>query len=212
MVRAWVYKILRPLALRALDYLPLQDPWEQWSQRIPHWAYSRSGSLHEFGWYFEAESAVRVTSIDEICAWLLDCEFVSDQELFGRLDHWQHPCDFEKLRKGDCDDHALWAWRKLIELGYNAELVVGRRLEANGQWEGHAWVHYVINDEQMVLEAAEKNPSRMLRPIAEAKSLLRPHFAVRGDLRQTAFEGFMHSMREDARRAREQRKGAAPVA
>jgi hypothetical protein len=212
MVRAWLYRLLRPLFVRALDYVPLKDSWEQWSQRIPPWAYSRGGSLHEFSWYFQAESAVRVTSIEDICAWLLACEFVSDQELFGQKDFWQHPCEFEKLRKGDCDDHALWAWRKLSELGYITELVVGRRLEASGEWDGHAWVQCSPTGEQMVLEAAEKDPARMLRPLTEVKRVLRPHFAVRSDLHQTAFEGYMHSVREDARRARGRRKGVAQVA
>jgi hypothetical protein len=92
------------------------------------------------------------------------------------------------------------------------ELVVGRRLEATGQWEGHAWVHFVRGGEDMVLEAAEKDPARMLRPLAEIKSRLRLHFAIRGDLRQTAFEGFMHSIREDAKRVRDQRKAVAQVA
>ncbi len=71
MVRAWLYRILRPLAVRALDYVPLKDPWDQWSQRVPHWLYSRGGSLHDFRWYFESKSVVTVAFIDDVCAWLL---------------------------------------------------------------------------------------------------------------------------------------------
>ncbi len=33
---------------------------------------------------------------------------------------------FRGKRRGDCKDHALWAWRKLNELGIAAELVCGQ--------------------------------------------------------------------------------------
>jgi hypothetical protein len=45
--------------------------------------------------------------------------------LFGEADFWQHPSTFERLRTGDCEDFAVWAWRKLIELGYDVDLVAG---------------------------------------------------------------------------------------
>src|SRR5690348_3236184 len=47
-----------------------------------------------------------------------DCEYVRDP--VHERDFWQHPKTFEQLRKGDCEDHALWAWRKLTELGISA--------------------------------------------------------------------------------------------
>src|SRR5205085_1473130 len=68
-----------------------------------------------FAWYFEGQSAVTVGSVDDVCEWLLECEYVHDPELFHEPDFWQHPRTFERLRKGDCEDHALWAWRKLVE-------------------------------------------------------------------------------------------------
>jgi hypothetical protein len=48
---------------------------------------------------------------------------VSDQELLGKLDYWQPPEDFEKRKKGDCEDFALWTWRQLLDMGYGAPLV-----------------------------------------------------------------------------------------
>jgi hypothetical protein len=36
------------------------------------------------------------------------------------------PEDFEKSRKGDCDDFAMYAWRQLLKMGYNARFVGGR--------------------------------------------------------------------------------------
>ena len=43
-------------------------------------------------------------------AWLLGCVYARDRDLFRNPDYWQHPCNFEGLRKGDCEDFALWAW------------------------------------------------------------------------------------------------------
>jgi hypothetical protein len=45
---------------------------------------------------------------------LVGCTYVSDTELFGKRDYWQPPEDFEKRRKGDCEDFALWTWRQLL--------------------------------------------------------------------------------------------------
>ncbi len=207
MIRTALYRFLRSIFVRLLEFVPLDDPWERWNQRIPHWAYSRMGSRNEFHWYFEGESTVQVSSIAEVCAWLQTCAYVSDQELFGQTDFWQHPTDFERLRRGDCDDHALWAWRKLTELGLAAELVVGRRRGPTGAWAGHAWVQYHVDGVEYVLETAEKDEAVMIQPLSSVRHLLRPHFAVRGDLTQAAFEGFMHSMRDDGRQERQAKRG-----
>jgi len=68
------------------------------------------------------QSTVCVNDIAAICEWLADCEYVRDP--VHERDFWQHPKTFEQLRKGDCEDHALWAWRKLTELGIPAEFYV----------------------------------------------------------------------------------------
>ena len=81
------------------------------------------GSRQPFADYFAGESCVHVRSIDDIVAFLQTCEYVSDIELFHKPDFWQHPRDFEKLRRGDCADFALWAWRKLAELGIAHEVI-----------------------------------------------------------------------------------------
>ena len=36
-------------------------------------------------------------------------ELAKDQDLFGHVDYWQSPADFWELRKGDCEDYALFA-------------------------------------------------------------------------------------------------------
>src|SRR6185436_7297823 len=84
------------------------------------------GSRREFAQYFQGESHVRVESIDEIVEWLLNCQYMTDAILFNERDFWQHPNTFEQLRRGDCEDFALWAWRKLADIGIDAEFCVGR--------------------------------------------------------------------------------------
>ncbi len=87
--------------------------------------------------------------MEEIRAFLRTCRYVSDREQFGVRDHWAPPEQFEKTRRGDCDDFALWTWRQLLGLGYNARFVGGR----SGRYgEGHAWVTFRDGDRVFVVE------------------------------------------------------------
>ena len=87
--------------------------------------------------------------ISEIRAFLLTCRYVSDQEQFGVSDHWMTPSEFEQVRKGDCDDFALWTWRQLLGLGYDARFVVGY----TGRYgEGHAWVTLRSGERTLLVE------------------------------------------------------------
>jgi hypothetical protein len=87
--------------------------------------------------------------LDEIRAFLSTCRYVSDQEQFGVKDHWMAPQDFEQSRRGDCDDFALWTWRQLLELGYNARFVVG---QAGRYGAGHAWVTFRNREKTFLVE------------------------------------------------------------
>jgi hypothetical protein len=110
-----------------------------------------AGSRRPFADYLNGESRVTVQSVADICRWLQQCEYVRDADLFNQKDVWQHPGEFEARQKGDCEDHALWAWRKLKELNISAEFVVGR-LEWGDEAIGagaHAWVTYVENGRRL---------------------------------------------------------------
>jgi hypothetical protein len=88
--------------------------------------------------------------MEEIRAFLSTCRYVSDQEQFGVRDHWMPPEEFEKTRRGDCDDFALWTWRQLLGLGYSARFVTG---SAGRYGEGHAWVSFRIQDKVFIVES-----------------------------------------------------------
>jgi hypothetical protein len=147
-------------------------------------------SRAQFAQYFEGESTVRVRSLDDIVAWLLDCEYVTDAELFHEPDLWQHPSAFEQLRRGDCEDFALWAWRKLAEIGIDAEFYVGRVCcgDASADWQ-HAWVVYRVNGTDYFFEPAARSRAQMIRLLADVMDDYVPHFAVDRRLRTSAFVG-----------------------
>lgn len=62
-----------------------------------------------------------------------------------------HPTDFEQKRAGDCEDHALWAWRVLHELGHDVRLMLGQQ----GR-EGHAWVQLYDEASSRIMETTAK--------------------------------------------------------
>src|SRR5207253_2493195 len=113
---------------------------------------------------------------------------VSDVELFAEADFWQHPADFERLRRGDCEDFALWAWRKLAEIGIDAEFYVGRIVTDDEEVvRHHAWVVYRDGGTEYLLEPAAHDAQRMRRPLADVMDEYVPHFAVNHRLATCAF-------------------------
>jgi hypothetical protein len=156
--------------------------------RVPPRAFG-SGSNQPFAQYFEGESSVRVGSLDDIVAWLQTCEYVTDDELFHERDVWQHPGAFEKRRRGDCEDFALWAWRKLADVGIDADFCVGRVICDEGPERQHAWVVFRADETTFLFEPAARIRSKMIRPLSEAMGRYVPHFAVNHRFDTTAFAG-----------------------
>ena len=137
-----------------------QSPWKRLSLPVPIGAFG-PGSRREFAHYFEGESRVRVESIDEIVEWLLTCQYMTDAIQFKQRDLWQHPVTFEQLRCGDCEDFALWAWRKLADIGIDAEFYVGRVVvdDEPGVDRQHAWVVFRVDGVPFLFEPAARQTS-----------------------------------------------------
>lgn len=112
------------------------------------------------GTYFTSPFTVRCVSIEEMRQFLRKCTFASDKDQFGVGDYWMPPAEFEKRRRGDCDDFALWAWRQMLGLGYRARFVIGRAGLRRG---GHAWVTFEENGSHYLLEPTAANQSRLAR-------------------------------------------------
>jgi hypothetical protein len=94
------------------------------------------------------------------------------------------------VRRGDCEDFALWTWRKLGEIGIEAEFYVGRVCCGDPALDRqHAWVVYRVGRDDFLFEPAAVSRERMIRPLAEARDEYVPHFAVNRRLGTVAFAG-----------------------
>jgi len=150
------------------------------------------GARHGFDWVFEGESAVTVPDIDSLLDWLAECHYEADASLFRESDYWQHPHTFEELRRGDCEDFALWAWRKLVELGVDADLVIGRRVPPGSENSRHAWIVFRDGDDEFVLEPIVRERSTAVRAVSSVRGEYIPEFGVGRDRRRFFFAGYAY--------------------
>lgn len=87
--------------------------------------------------------------MEDVRKFLLGCKVASDKEQFGKEEYWLPPEEFEKTKRGDCEDFALWTWRQLVAMGYDARFVAGR----SGRYgAGHAWVEFFQDGDCYLLE------------------------------------------------------------
>ncbi len=154
--------------------LPLT--YEREATKVHHTQFG-AGSRRPFTEYLNGESRVTVHSIEDICRWLQQCEYMRDADLFNQRDVWQHPGEFEALQKGDCEDHALWAWRKLKELNIPAEFVVGRTQWGENLNGVHAWVSYQENGRTYILETTHKKRN-LIYPLEAIQERYHPWYSV----------------------------------
>lgn len=147
------------------------DPWERLAIRVAAPAFGLA-SKRQFLDYLDGPSRVSIASLEDLCDWLRECEALDDQTLFFQADFWQHPVTFEHLRKGDCEDHALWAWRQLHRLGFPALFMAGL-------WEdtAHAWVTFQDGDVPVLLESTAKT-GPLLHPLPSVRDRYCPALAV----------------------------------
>lgn len=186
----WLQRYLsRPLAERLLRTLPACDPWQRYPATVPLSRYGQ-GAQRAFRWYFEGESRVPVQNIEEVLDWLLGCDYARDPDLFLEDDLWQHPCHFETLRKGDCEDFSLWGWRKLVRLGYTAEFVAGRCTTPGCAPAGHTWIIFPEDDELFLFDPVMRSRAEMIRPLAEVQHEYVPEVSVDGQFVHYVYAGY----------------------
>ena len=174
-----------------LRLFPVRDPWQRLPYEAPLAMYGE-GARNGFDWVFEGESAIAVRSLDDVLDWLAGCRYESDTSLFRESDYWQHPHTFEQLRRGDCEDFALWAWRKLVELGIDADLVVGRRVPPTSENSRHAWILFRDGQDEYVFEPIVNDRSMAVRHVSTVREAYIPEFGVARDRRRFAFAGYAY--------------------
>jgi len=109
------------------------------------------GNTHPWNRYFNKPLNTHPKTLADIEAFLISCKYRSDRITRSQSDFWEPPDIFEKRKTGDCEDHAIWVWRHLDDLGYKARLVLGKCK----RW--HAWVHIFTNGRAYLLEATQKH-------------------------------------------------------
>lgn len=168
---------------------PPRDPWTRLAVRPPVHAFG-PGARQDFAWYFQGESAVAIRELDDMLAWLGTCEYTTDHEAYQVTDFWQHPRTFELMRRGDCEDFALWAWRKLVELGYEAHFVVGYAMTGPEAGRRHAWVQFRDGDVEYLLEPCQRSVEHAVRPLHEVRDVYYPEYGVDARRQRFAFAGY----------------------
>jgi hypothetical protein len=184
-----------------------RDPWRPLPLEPPLHAYG-PGSTRDFGEYLAGDDTVEVRAVADVVAFALECQYATDRELHGEADAWLHPVTFELVRCGDCEDFALWAWRKLVGLGYDARFVVGVRRRADGTSERHAWVVFRDGGRDFVLDAVVRTPTHVVRPVSELGDEYEPQVGVDRHGARYAFAGICRT--EWGRRVRLRRRPAFP--
>lgn len=101
------------------------------------------------GRYISQPLTVSCATMQDVRSFLCGCKYVSDKELFDKEDYWQPPDEFERRKQGDCEDFALWTWRQLLIMGYDARFIGGR---CGRYGAGHAWVEYRENNRWFLVE------------------------------------------------------------
>jgi transglutaminase-like cysteine proteinase BTLCP len=109
----------------------------------------RFPSTFPIGRYVSHSLSFKCKSLEDLRKFLTNCRTVSDKEQFGKDDYWMPPEEFERSRKGDCDDFAMYAWRQLLEMGYKPRFVAGTVAYSR---EGHAWVTFEKDGKHFLLE------------------------------------------------------------
>lgn len=174
----------------------MADPWERLHFAVP----SRSfGAEAPEDWraFLSAPSTVQVLSMEDIRGFLLGCRSTLQDPPHG-TGPWPTLEAFELSRSGDCTAHASWAWRKLVDLGYDAELVGGRTAPFAPEDDRHAWVVFRENGTEYLLEAVVKDTERLVRPLAAVKDRYRPEVGVDSRGARFAFAGAVVSMQHGA--------------
>lgn len=80
------------------------------------------GNTHPWSRYFNRPLEFNAMNLQQVARFLRRCRYQYDQATRSRRDYWEPPDEFEKRRRGDCEIHAIWAWRQLDALGWATRL------------------------------------------------------------------------------------------
>ncbi|MFT5387140.1 MAG: hypothetical protein ACI9F2_000154 [Lysobacterales bacterium] len=102
-------------------------------------------------------------------------QYMRDDVVDVNNDVWQTSVETYFEQWGDCEDHAVFLADWLMELGYDARVVIGT-VDA----QGHAWVVLYQDDKEYLLEATNKI-SRRRFPLVKLHPEYQPAFMFNRD-------------------------------
>ena len=159
------------------------DPWDSAPFRVPKELIAPSLA------YLSAPSTVSIATVDELCAWLSAIEYFADVDADHPLA--RDPALFERERRGNCRACSLWAWRKLSELRFDPELVIGFWSPPAREREPHSWIRFSRGGHDYVLESTERIASEMVRPLDDVRTEYTPYFSVQASGRTRVYRAFV---------------------
>lgn len=172
---------------------PPRDPLKR-VEAVVDWRELVPRAEGDFRRYLAGRSQVQVGTFEEVCGWLLACRYVPDGRATEQEDHWQHPLEFERSRLGDCEDHALWGWRKLCELGWPVEFVVGLWNPTSGdRLVNHAWLHVHHEGRFLLLETTAAGRAAMATDVGAQLPRYLPTASIDHRLRTYYFANYFHA-------------------
>jgi len=83
-------------------------------------------------------------------------DYISDYDFIGKADYWQSPEEFERNRKGDCEDYAIAKYNALLRMGVDSNTLrlAYSVLTKNGRQEAHMVLLLEHDDDFWVLDNA----------------------------------------------------------
>lgn len=161
-------KLGSALTRTLLQVIWRNDPWARFAASLEPGAFGAAETTPRAALSFR--SSVQVDSLNDICAWLIQCEPAA---VTGTGFEAGTTADFaaalELERRGNCKSLASWSFAKLNALRYQPTLVVGRWDQSADPGEFHTWVLFEDNGITYLLESVEKHRARMIRPLVDVR-------------------------------------------
>ena len=86
-----------------------------------------------------------------------------DKTQHSVLEAWQTSKQITKRLRGDCEDHAILLADWLNMTQFKAFVECGK-YKVNRKWEGHCWVVYASNNQELLIESTQKEENIYLLP------------------------------------------------
>ena len=107
------------------------------------------------------------------------------------------------MRAGDCEDFALWAWRKLIELGYDADFVAGYCVKDDEVDGRHAWVMLRSEGVEYLFEPAARSREHMMVALDSVRHRYLPQFGADRTAKRFTYAGYLLHLEKRSERRRD---------